>query len=102
MDFVCHLDFVIRIYRTKRGSVRILLTGGGTAGHIYPLLSVLDELRKQIKDERIEVLYIGAKGGIEEKILKDKNIPTFFIYSGKWRRYWYRWLPALLQNFLDF
>jgi len=45
---------------------RIVLTGGGTGGHIYPALSVAEQLKK---DESVEaVLYIGAKGHLEEKL----------------------------------
>ena len=85
--------------------MRLLLTGGGTAGHVYPLLSVLEELKKKLKEERLEILYVGSRGGIEEGILKKggakQDIPKIFIYSGKWRRYWKKWLPALFLNFLD-
>lgn len=81
--------------------MRLLLTGGGTGGHVYPLLAVLEEVKRQLKDERLEVIYVGTKGGIEEKILKDKDIPAVFIYSGKWRRYWLKSLSALFLNFLD-
>ncbi len=81
--------------------MRLLISGGGTAGHIYPLLAVLDEVKKKLCDERMEILYIGSKGGIEEEILKKENIPSFFIFSGKWRRYWFKWLPALLFNIKD-
>jgi len=81
--------------------MRLLLTGGGTAGHVYPLLSVQEELSRKLKGDRLEILYLGSKGGIEEQILKTKNIPSFFIYSGKWRRYWKKWLPALFLNLKD-
>jgi UDP-N-acetylglucosamine--N-acetylmuramyl-(pentapeptide) pyrophosphoryl-undecaprenol N-acetylglucosamine transferase len=81
--------------------VRLLLTGGGTAGHVYPLLSILEELKKKLKDERLEVLYLGSKGGIEEEILKEQKITKIFIYTGKWRRYWFKSLSAFLSNLLD-
>lgn len=81
--------------------MRLLLTGGGTGGHIYPLLSILEELKNKLKEERLEVLYVGSRSGVEQEIIKNRNIPSFFIYSGKWRRYWLKWLPAALLNFRD-
>lgn len=81
--------------------MRLILTGGGTAGHIFPLISVLNKLKEEIKDERLEVLYIGSKNTIDQEIVKTQNIPSFFIYAGKWRRYWKKWLPALFLNFWD-
>ncbi|MCX6807145.1 MAG: undecaprenyldiphospho-muramoylpentapeptide beta-N-acetylglucosaminyltransferase [Candidatus Berkelbacteria bacterium] len=81
--------------------MRLLLTGGGTAGHVYPLLSILDELKSKVKNERLDTLYIGSKGGVEEEVVKKHNISSIFIYSGKWRRYWLKWLPALLLNIRD-
>jgi len=81
--------------------MRLLISGGGTAGHIYPLLAVVEKIKQKITNERLEILYLGSKKGIEEKIMKNKNIPSIFIHSGKWRRYWPKWLPALLLNFRD-
>ncbi|MFX5903509.1 glycosyltransferase, partial [Acinetobacter baumannii] len=50
---------------------RIVLTGGGTGGHIYPALAVAEQLQN---DPDVEsVLYIGAKGHLEEKLAKEKN-----------------------------
>lgn len=48
--------------------MRIIFTGGGTAGHINPALSVADFVRKKNPDAKI--LYVGAKGGMEEKLAK--------------------------------
>jgi len=81
--------------------VRLLVSGGGTAGHVYPLLVTIEMIKKKLSNERVEVLYVGSKGGIEQRILKNENIPTFFIFSGKWRRYWFRWPPALFSNIKD-
>lgn len=49
--------------------MRILFTGGGTAGHINPALAVAEYIRENIPNTKI--LYIGAKGGMEEKLVKD-------------------------------
>ena len=43
---------------------RIILSGGGTGGHIYPAISVADELKKRLGDE-VELLFVGAVGKME-------------------------------------
>lgn len=51
---------------------RIVLTGGGTGGHIYPALAVAEQLQK---DEDVEaILYIGARGHLEEKLAQERNL----------------------------
>jgi len=81
--------------------MRLILTGGGTAGHVYPLLAVFEELQKQSKDKPLVPLYVGSASGMEQEILKNHKIPAVFIYSGKWRRYWKKWWPALFLNLRD-
>jgi UDP-N-acetylglucosamine--N-acetylmuramyl-(pentapeptide) pyrophosphoryl-undecaprenol N-acetylglucosamine transferase len=51
---------------------RILLTGGGTGGHIYPALAVADYLRDDADVE--DLLYIGASGHLEEKLASDRQL----------------------------
>ncbi len=68
--------------------LRILLTGGGTGGHIYPIVAVTDELRNiaQEKNIAIELLYLGAPGDFA-RILTDNGIAVSKILDSKWRRY---------------
>ncbi|MDX2106536.1 MAG: undecaprenyldiphospho-muramoylpentapeptide beta-N-acetylglucosaminyltransferase [Candidatus Melainabacteria bacterium] len=54
---------------------RIVLTGGGTGGHIYPALSVHDELLRQNPD--VDMLYIGAKDHMEEKLCNERGIKFY-------------------------
>ena len=49
--------------------MRILFACGGTGGHIYPAIAIADEIRKLVND--VEILFIGAKGRIEEKIVPE-------------------------------
>lgn len=62
---------------------RIVLTGGGTAGHVTPNIALLPELQSQ----GYEVHYIGSHNGIEKKLIEELNIPYYGISSGKLRRY---------------
>lgn len=62
---------------------KIILTGGGTAGHVTPNLALIPML----KENGFEVKYIGSRNGIEKEIINDNNIPYFEISSGKLRRY---------------
>lgn len=48
----------------KNKPVRVILSGGGTAGHIYPAVAVAEELTERYGD-RIEVLFVGARGKME-------------------------------------
>lgn len=70
---------------------RIVLTGGGTAGHVTPNIALLPELKKR----GYEVYYIGSVNGMEKKLIEDCNIPYYGISSGKLRRYFD------LKNFTD-
>jgi UDP-N-acetylglucosamine--N-acetylmuramyl-(pentapeptide) pyrophosphoryl-undecaprenol N-acetylglucosamine transferase len=62
---------------------RIVLTGGGTAGHVTPNIALLPSLI----NEGYEVHYIGSYDGIERKLIEELNVPYYGISSGKLRRY---------------
>lgn len=62
---------------------RIVLTGGGTAGHVTPNMALIPAL----KDAGFDVHYIGSYEGIERKLIEDLKVPYYGISSGKLRRY---------------
>ena len=62
---------------------RIILTGGGTAGHVTPNIALLPTLRELNYD----IHYIGSYNGIERKLIEEMDIPYYGIDSGKLRRY---------------
>lgn len=62
---------------------RIVLTGGGTAGHVTPNIALIPKL----KELGYEIHYIGSKDGIERKLIEELGIPYYGISSGKLRRY---------------
>lgn len=62
---------------------KIVLTGGGTAGHVTPNLALLPHL----KSAGFEIIYMGSYDGIEKKLIADFDIPYYGISTGKFRRY---------------
>ena len=62
---------------------KIVLTGGGTAGHVTPNIALLPHLR----NKGYEISYMGSYDGIEKKLIADYNIPYYGISTGKLRRY---------------
>lgn len=72
----------------------IALTGGGSGGHVYPLLAVARKLEEKLPGQ-VELLYIGSDGQFEKEAMRDAGIRTNFIMSGKWRRY------SSAKNFSD-
>ncbi|WP_373370303.1 undecaprenyldiphospho-muramoylpentapeptide beta-N-acetylglucosaminyltransferase [Irregularibacter muris] len=62
---------------------KIIMTGGGTAGHVTPNIALLSSLRK----EGFSVYYVGTKDGIERQLIEKENIPYYTIKAGKLRRY---------------
>lgn len=70
----------------------IVFTGGGTGGHVYPGLALIQEFRRLGYSN---FLWIGSKYGIEGTIVKDQGINFVGVSSGKLRRYWD------IRNFFD-
>ncbi len=72
-------------------SKKILLTGGGTAGHVTPNMALIPGLRER----GYEIKYIGSYEGIEKQLITEMGIDYDGISTGKLRRYF------SLQNFID-
>ena len=62
---------------------KIVMTGGGTAGHVTPNIALMPRLREL----GYEIDYIGSHTGIEKELIEAQQIPYFGISSGKLRRY---------------
>ena len=69
----------------------IVLTGGGTAGHVTPNIALIPAL----KTAGYDICYIGSYEGIEKSLIEDYSIPYHGIATGKFRRYF------SLKNFTD-
>ena len=62
---------------------KIVLTGGGTAGHVTPNIALIPALL----EKGYEISYIGSYDGMERKLIEDYKIPYYGIATGKFRRY---------------
>lgn len=69
----------------------IVLTGGGTSGHVTPNIALIPKLRALGH----EIHYIGSKNGLEKQLIEKEAIPYYGIDAGKLRRY------ADLKNLTD-
>ena len=53
--------------------MKVILTGGGTGGHIYPALAIASELKNRLSD--LQLLYVGTAKGLENRIVPRSGIP---------------------------
>lgn len=72
-------------------SKTVVLTGGGTAGHVTPNLAIIPKLKQM----GYHIEYIGTKNGMEREIIEKTGLPYHMISAGKLRRYF------SLKNFTD-
>lgn len=71
--------------------IKVILAGGGSGGHVFPLLNIWEYMKQDY-----DVLYIGEKNGKEEKWVTERGIKFQGVYAGKLRRYFD------LRNIIDF
>ena len=65
--------------------MRVIITGGGTGGHIYPALAIADKLKEM--DEDTQILYVGCSEGIEKDVVPKSGYPMELVDA--------RWLDKL-------
>ena len=66
---------------------KIVLTGGGSGGHLFPLAAVTEYIKSNYQDEEIKFIYLGPKGKMEKKIMGNLGVKQRGVLSGKLRRY---------------
>lgn len=73
----------------------MLLTGGGTGGHLYPALNLADALRRARPG--VELMYVGARRGLEAEVLPDRDLSHRLlpVHPIRRRRPWRNWRLAL-------
>jgi UDP-N-acetylglucosamine--N-acetylmuramyl-(pentapeptide) pyrophosphoryl-undecaprenol N-acetylglucosamine transferase len=74
--------------------MRIVLTGGGTGGHLFPLLAVARKMRERLGDQ-VHFLFIGSGSRLEKELIEKEGIRDKHVQSGKYRRYF------SFKNFVD-
>jgi UDP-N-acetylglucosamine--N-acetylmuramyl-(pentapeptide) pyrophosphoryl-undecaprenol N-acetylglucosamine transferase len=79
--------------------MKIVFTGGGSGGHIFPIIAIVQELKKIYRGDDLELYFIGPKGEIPFSYLSEEGIKVKKILAGKFRRYFNP--LSFLQNFVD-
>ena len=79
--------------------MKILFTGGGTAGHIIPIIAVIRKIRKIYSKEDLEFFYVGPQDEIGSILLSHEGIEIKQVLSGKIRRYIDK--KSIVQNLVD-
>jgi UDP-N-acetylglucosamine--N-acetylmuramyl-(pentapeptide) pyrophosphoryl-undecaprenol N-acetylglucosamine transferase len=67
--------------------VNIAFTGGGTGGHIYPGLAVVEGLKNRLEGRDYRIFWIGSNAGMDRSIVEGAGLEFFGIPAGKLRRY---------------
>ena len=75
--------------------MKILFTGGGTGGHVFPIVAIVREIRRIYPKKDLEFYYLGPKDYLSDVLLTEEDFIVRSIVSGKLRRY-FSW-----QNFID-
>ena len=57
--------------------MKVIMTGGGTGGHIYPAIAIADKIKEEQPDA--EILFVGTEHGLEKKIVPQNGYPIQFV-----------------------
>jgi len=79
--------------------MKILFTGGGSGGHVLPIIAITREIRKFSIKKGLEFFYIGPKDSFGDLLLSQEDIKIKNVATGKIRRYVDR--ESLFLNFID-
>jgi UDP-N-acetylglucosamine--N-acetylmuramyl-(pentapeptide) pyrophosphoryl-undecaprenol N-acetylglucosamine transferase len=79
--------------------MKILFTGGGTGGHIFPIIAIIREIKKNYRGKDLRFVFIGPKDEIGSSLFSKEGIEVKTILAGKVRRY--ITIKSIFQNLFD-
>ena len=87
-----------------RDTKKIILCGGGTGGHIFPMLAIAKEFKKLNKNNK--VLFVGSSDRMEMDIVPKYNFPIYGLWiSGEkiifYFKYYFFWITVSLEKFIS-
>ena len=84
--------------------IKVILCGGGTGGHIFPMISIADEIKK--RNLKNEILFVGSSDRMEMEIVPKYNYPIIGLWISGIKRssfllnILFLGIPFLIKNFL--
>ena len=88
----------------KDKKIKVILCGGGTGGHIFPMISIASEFKRVNKEN--EILFVGSSDRMEMEIVPKYNFPIVGLWISGLKRTPLLWnilffgLPFIFKNFL--
>ena len=77
--------------------MKVMISGGGTGGHVYPGIAVAEELKR--RNPEVEIVFVGNRRGLEAVVVPEAGFRVRYILTrGLPRRAWWRVPGALLAN----
>jgi UDP-N-acetylglucosamine--N-acetylmuramyl-(pentapeptide) pyrophosphoryl-undecaprenol N-acetylglucosamine transferase len=67
----------------EKRTMRVVIAGGGTGGHVFPALALADQLKMMVP--RCEIQFVGSRGGLEERLVPARGYPLHLLEIGKLR-----------------
>jgi UDP-N-acetylglucosamine--N-acetylmuramyl-(pentapeptide) pyrophosphoryl-undecaprenol N-acetylglucosamine transferase len=81
--------------------MKVIFTGGGTGGHVFPIIAITRELKRLYRGNRkLEIFYIGPKDNLTASLFHQEGIESKTVLAGKIRRYF--GIKAIFLNIIDF
>ena len=66
--------------------MKVVLTGGGTGGHVYPALAIAEALREEPELQPLEVLFVGTRDGLEARIVPEAGLAMAYVHAAPFVR----------------